>query len=96
MARLGDLAGRGSVRLRTTLAAMVVVAVALLIGAVAFVGIVERSLTTEVLASVRTRAADLAALVESGTLPARLIEEQAADDEFIQVVDDDGDVVAAS
>ena len=96
MARLGDLAGRGSVRLRTTLAAMVVVAVALLIGAVAFVGIVERSLTTEVLASVRTRAADLAALVESGTLPARLIEEQAADDEFIQVVDDGGDVVAAS
>ena len=43
----------------------------------------------------RTRAADLAALVESGTLPDRLIDEQ-ADDEFIQVVDDRGEVVAAS
>ena len=95
MASLGDLARRGSVRLRTTLVAIGVVAVALLIGAVAFIGIVERSLTAEVLASLRTRAADLAALVESGTLPDRLIDEQ-ADDEFIQVIDDGSEVVAAS
>ena len=95
MASPRDFALRGSVRLRTTLVAMAVVAVALLVGAVAFIGIVERSLTAEVLASVRTRAADLAALVESGTLPNRLIDEQ-ADDEFIQVIDEGGDVVAAS
>jgi signal transduction histidine kinase len=95
VASLGDLAARGSVRLRTTLVAISVVAVALLIGAMAFVGIVERSLTAEVLASLRTRAADLVALVESGTLPDRLTDEQ-ADDEFIQVITDDGEVVAAS
>jgi signal transduction histidine kinase len=92
--RCGPLS-RGSVRLRTTLVAMLVVAVALLVGAVAFIGIVERSLTAEVLTSVRTRAADLAALVESGTSLDRLVDEQ-ADDEFIQVVDADGQVVAAS
>ena len=91
----GGLLSRGSVRLRTTLVAMLVVAVALLVGAVAFIGIVERSLTAEVLTSVRTRAADLAELVESGTPLDRLIDEQ-ADDEFIQVVDSDGGVVAAS
>ncbi len=96
MANLGNLATRGSVRVRTTLVAMLVVAVALLIGAVAFVGIVERSLTAEVQASVGTRAADLATLVESGTPTDRLVEEHVADDEFIQVVTDDGDVVAAS
>ncbi len=95
MASLTDLATRGSVRLRTTLVATLVVAVALVIGAAAFIGIVERSLTAEVRAGLRTRAADLAALVESGTLPDRLIDEQ-ADDEFIQVIDDRGEVVAAS
>ena len=95
MASLRDLAARGSVRLRTTLAAMVVVAVALLVGAVAFIGIVERSLTAEVLTSVQTRAGDLVALVESGVPLDRLIDEQ-ADDEFIQVVDADGEVVSAS
>jgi signal transduction histidine kinase len=91
----GGLLSRGSVRLRTTLVAMLVVAVALLVGAVAFIGIVERSLTAEVLTSVRTRAADLAALVESGIAMDRLVDEQ-ADDEFIQVVGADGQVLAAS
>jgi hypothetical protein len=95
VASLRDLVARGSVRLRTTLAAMVVVAVALLVGAVAFIGIVERSLTAEVLTSVQTRAGDLVALVESGAPLDRLIDEQ-ADDEFIQVVDADGEVVGAS
>ena len=95
MARIADLAARGSVRLRTTLVAMLVVAAALLIGAVAFIGVVERSLTAEVLTSVQTRAADLAALVESGAPLDRLVNER-ADDEFIQVVSEDGTVVAAS
>jgi signal transduction histidine kinase len=95
VASLPDLASRGSVRLRTTLVAMAVVAVALLIGAVAFIGIVERSLTAEVLASVQLRAADVASLIESGAEPERLIDEE-ADDEFVQVVDGTGAVVAAS
>jgi signal transduction histidine kinase len=95
VASLRDLAARGSVRLLTTLASMVVVAVALLVGAVAFIGIVERSLAAEVLTSVQTRAADLVALVETGAPLDRLIDEQ-ADDEFIQVVDADGEAVAAS
>lgn len=92
---LQSLAWRGSVRFRTTVVATLVVAAALLLGALVFIGIVDRSLTNEVLASVRTRASDLSAMSESGILPARLVNEQ-ADDEFIQVVDNDGEVVAFS
>jgi signal transduction histidine kinase len=94
-ARFWWVVGWGSVRLRTTVLATVVVAMALAIGALAFVGIVERSLTNEVLASVRMRAADLGIMAEAGTLPTRIVTEE-ADDEFIQVVDSDGEVVASS
>ena len=55
----------------------------------------ERALRQEVLTSVRGRAADLAGLAEGGTAPERLVNEH-TDDEFIQVVDSDGAVVASS
>lgn len=96
--RIGGIAAvlsRGSVRLRTTLAATIVVALALLLGAAAFLGIIDRSLTSEVLASVRTRANDLGALLETGALPGSLVSEQ-AEDEFIQVIGQDGEILAAS
>ncbi len=85
----------GSIRVRTTLAATVLVATALLVGAIAFVAVVERTLTAEVLTSLRTRATDLAALVEAGIEPGRLVDEQ-GDDEFVQVIDSDGGLVAGS
>jgi signal transduction histidine kinase len=92
---MARLAGRTSVRLRTTLGATLVVAVALLVGAVVFVGIVQRSLADEVLASVSLRATDMRAMFQSGALPSRLVSEP-TEDEFLQVIDDDGRVVAAS
>lgn len=85
----------GSMRLRTTLAATVIVTVALLLGALAFVTIVENSLTDEVRSSLRLRGRDLGALLESGALPAQVVSEP-AESEFIQVLDSQGDVVAAS
>lgn len=75
--------------------ATLVVATALVVGAIVLIGIVERSLTNEVLASVRMRAADLSAMAAADTLPARIVAEE-ADDELIQVLDPDGRVIAAS
>lgn len=92
---LRRLATGGSVRLRTTVGATLVVAAALAVGAIVLIGIVDRSLTNEVLASVRMRAADLSAMAASGTLPARIVAEE-ADDELIQVLDAEGRVIAAS
>ena len=47
------------------------------------------------LSSVRGRAGDLVALAAAGTLPDRIVSEQ-ADDEFIQVVGRNGGVIASS
>jgi signal transduction histidine kinase len=92
LARIGRT---GSIRLRTTLGAALVVAAALVIGGLLFVGMVERGMTDEALASLRIRVADVGAMIESGTAPSRLVADE-AEDEFIQVVDDDDQVVTAS
>jgi signal transduction histidine kinase len=84
-----------SIRVRTTVAATAFVAAGLVLGAVGFVAVVDRTLTEEVLTSLRTRAADLTALVEAGLEPSGLVSD-GADDEFLQVLDIDGAVVAAS
>ncbi|WP_408895437.1 sensor histidine kinase [Nocardioides sp. R1-1] len=59
----------GSVRLRTTAAALLVVALALLLGATVLVLAVRTSLRDGVESSAEQRAADLVAQVEAGTLP---------------------------
>lgn len=86
---------RGSVRVRTTVAAVVVVGIALLAGSLALVAILRNTLTREVLNAARLRAGDVAAVLESGTQPSEvpLLEE---DDVLVQILDEEGDVVAAS
>ena len=85
----------GSVRVRTTLFAVVAVAIALLVGATAVVLLQRRSIIDGVDSSAQNRVGDLAALVRTGTLPKSLAVGKEADS-FTQVVDADGRVVAAS
>jgi signal transduction histidine kinase len=85
----------GTVRVRTTVAAVVVVGVAMAVGAVVLVTVLLDSLTQEVRAAAQLRAADLAAALESGTRPGELGIDN-AEDLLIQVLDQDGRVVASS
>ncbi len=82
-------------RVRTTAVAVVVVGVALAIGGVTLVRLLESSLTDQVRTAGELRAADVAGVLESGTPPRRLA---VGDDEdlVIQVIDSDGGVVASS
>ncbi len=91
---LGRLRRLGTVRVRTTAAAVVVVGVALVVGSVVLVGTLRDALTDDVRAATRLRASELAAAVETGDVPVSAVGE--ADEEFIQVLGPDGDVVAAS
>ena len=82
----------GSVRARTTLAAVAAVGVAMLIGALVMLAFVERSLTAQVADSAEVRAAEL---IDSPEPPAGVIGVIDPTEEFIQVIRD-GAVVAAS
>lgn len=85
----------GTVRVRTTVVATLVVGVAMAIGAVALVTILRNTLIREVHAAARLHAGDVAALLRSGIEPADLsIGDR--EDLFIQVVDEGGEVVASS
>ena len=84
-----------SVRVRTTLAASLAVAVALTAGAVAVSELQTRTLTRNVDDALRVRADDVGALIEDGRLPA-VLSERRGDEAFVQVVDASGRVVAAS
>jgi signal transduction histidine kinase len=85
----------GSIRLRSTVAAVAVVGVALLMGAVFMVGLLRHAHEDQVRAAARLRAREVAAVLRSGEAPGSL----AVDDEeevIIQVVDGSGRVVASS
>ncbi len=85
----------GSVRARTTSAAVLVVAVVLLLGAVALVLSLRGVLTREVRTAAELRAEQAVAALESGSDPGAVATSD--DDElFVQVVDGGGVVVAAS
>ena len=58
-----------SVRVRTTVAAVVVVGVALVVGAIALVVTLRHTLTEEVRDAAELRADDLVRLLEAGTAP---------------------------
>jgi len=83
------------IRVRTTLAAVAVVALALAVGGVALITAMRRALDDEVLAGARLRAEDVAGVLEGGTAPGALAVEN-DEDQLIQVVDSDGRVVASS
>ena len=85
----------GSVRARTTSAAVLVVAVVLLLGAVALVLSLRGVLTREVRSAAELRADQAVAALESGSDPGAVATSD--DDElFVQVVDGSGAVVAAT
>jgi signal transduction histidine kinase len=88
-------AGAGTVRVRTTLAALVVVGVAMVVGGVMLVAVLQRALTGEVRATARLRAAEVAADLESGTRPEELAVGD-AEDVLVQVLDEHGVVVGSS
>jgi signal transduction histidine kinase len=88
----------GTVRVRTTVAATVVVGLALLGGGIALVVAMRDALTDEVRSVARARADDTAAALEANTPPSFVAAglDQDDDDAFIQILDGDGNVVAAS
>lgn len=85
----------GSVRFRTTGAAVVVVGVALVVGAVMLVATLRSQLADQVRTSAQLRARDVAAALDSGT-PATELAVSDDEDFLIQVVAADGTVVASS
>ena len=81
----------GSVRVRTTLAAALVVGLALVVASVALVVLLGRSLTANVREVALGRAEEVAAAPDAADLDAG-----EADDEFVQVASSDGTVAASS
>lgn len=86
----------GSVRVRITLLATAVVAVALVIGSVALLGIGRNALLRSQSGTAAQRADTVAALAVDGALPDPLPSLDAPRLTLVQVVDEDGNVVAAS
>ncbi|MER5203562.1 HAMP domain-containing sensor histidine kinase [Streptomyces sp. NPDC002825] len=83
------------VRFRSTVAAVLVVAVGVVAGAVALVALMRAELTDDVRQAARTRAEQVAAVIEAGRgVPSLAVSEP--DEEFIQVLDARGEVVAGS
>lgn len=83
-----------SVRVRTTLAASLVVGLTLVLASVAMVVFLGRSLTANARDVALGRAATVAAAIGSGVEPD--LESGEADDEFVQVLFPDGQVAASS
>ncbi|MFE0652493.1 sensor histidine kinase [Streptomyces sp. NPDC059534] len=84
-----------SVRFRSTVAAVLVVTVGLVAGAVALVALLRAELTDDVRQAARARAEQVAAVIESGRgVPSLTVSDP--DEQFVQVLDSRGDVVAGS
>jgi signal transduction histidine kinase len=87
--------GMGSIRVRATAAAVLVVGVTLVVASIAMLMLLERSLRANVRTTAESRAEaiadDLARAETSGRIA---VEDE--DDEFVQVLDADGDPVMAS
>lgn len=85
---------RDSLRLRTTLLALGIVASALLVGGIALLAVLQHSLNSSGDDVARARASDVAALARAGDLP-RIM--QAPDeDDIVQVVDADQHIVSST
>ncbi len=91
---MNGLRGLTTVRARTTMAATVVVALALLAGSVLLVRTLDHSLATAADQRAKSRLAELLDQARLGTLPT--VVDGIGDDSLAQVVDGDGRVVAAS
>jgi len=84
-----------SVRVRTTIGATLAVVVALTAAAVGIITILRDTMVDNTDVSLRLRGADIASIIESGTLPGAIAIE-GEEDGFVQIVDEDGRVLAAS
>ena len=84
----------GTVRVRTTAAAVLVVGVAVVLGGLVLIGTLRDTLIDDVRSATRLRAGEIAAAIEAGERPALAIGE--ADEQLIQVLGPDGRVTAAS
>src|SRR5437899_9552198 len=85
-----------TVRVRVTVAATVVVAIGLIIGAVALLAVLRAGLLRSLSGSGPERAAEVAALASRGPLPDPLPDLEAPRLTLLQIIDTDGHVVAAS
>lgn len=85
----------GSVRIRTTLAAAVIVAAALSVAAVGLVSILRATMVSNIDAALSLRASDIGAITEGGTLPDAVAIE-GEQDAFVQIVNPAGDVLVSS
>lgn len=93
-----DLAGAGrrllgSVRVRVTLAALVVVGATLAVGGIGLVVLLHRSLWNNLVTTATTQADDIATVAAGGSLPADL---KTRPDTAILVIDNSGQVLVAS
>jgi len=88
----------GSVRARTAAASVLVVGAGVLAAGVAVAALLHRSLVADTDRAAFHRAEDVAALIESGSLPSRLPipADKDNDDLLVQVADPAGRIVAAS
>ncbi len=88
-------AGTGTVRFRATAAAVVIVGLALVVGAIGVLAVLRATLTDEVRDATFLRADDVLSALLAGTAPDRLV--TGVDDDFqIQVLDARGTLVAAT
>jgi signal transduction histidine kinase len=85
----------GTVRVRTTAGAVVVVGVALLVASIAMVVLLRRSLTANVSTAARARADAVADLLAEG-ISGCVVRGGDREEEFVQVLDPQGEVVACS
>ncbi|HKA70005.1 MAG TPA: HAMP domain-containing sensor histidine kinase [Actinomycetes bacterium] len=85
----------GSVRVRTTTGAVVVVGLALLVGAIGLVVALRQALVTEVRAGAESQAGAVAAAVAAGTDPVALTS-GIGEEQLVQVLDPQGRVVAST
>jgi signal transduction histidine kinase len=92
--RLGR-ARLGTVRVRTTVTAVVAVGLAMLVGALVLVTVLRGTLTREVRTAARLRGEDVAAVLQSGTRPGQLAVDD-PEEQLIQVFDGNGRMLASS
>ncbi len=92
----GRLRGHtGSIRVRTTAAAVVVVGLSLVIGGLMMTDLLRKALERDVRTAARLRARDVATVLKAGSGPGSLAVED-PEDSLIQVLDASGQVVASS
>jgi signal transduction histidine kinase len=84
-----------SVRVRSTLSAALVVLVALVIAGISLVGVLRDTQIRTIDNALRLRAIDIESLLDGGAAPSTVTIES-DEDSFVQIVDDQGRVIAAS